>query len=195
MHRERRWSHSSLRKTPSSSMEKDFLQQSLNYLEKLGPQARDAVPTLVRIFRKVEKVRPQVLLVLNKIGPAAREETRRLGDELHGGTLVKSQPDFSPRTDENKPVSFSPPNDLNWKPMNDTATGKSVATPAAVVNPSPGRPEPNPTFPVVSGPPFEKFLPCFQIGSEKMSPLSASRRTAICSIAECSASHSTAAAS
>lgn len=61
-----------------------FIRCSLDYFGQIGPQAPDAVPVLVQVFNKVSEVRPQVVAVLEKIGPSARFEAQRLSAELRG---------------------------------------------------------------------------------------------------------------
>jgi hypothetical protein len=109
-----------------------FVKNSLDYLGKAGPQASDAVPVLVRIYRKVQEVRPQVVAVLEKIGPAARFEAQRLGNELRGTeTRVVSSPD--PGFDNVKPTAYSAPADWNRAPEDDAGSKPSLPSGGAVI--------------------------------------------------------------
>jgi len=68
-----------------------FARTALDYLARTGPEGKEAVPALIRIHRRIETLRPQVAVVLEKIGPGAQMEAQRWGVELRG-VQAKNQP-------------------------------------------------------------------------------------------------------
>jgi hypothetical protein len=65
--------------------DEESLKLCLDYLEKIGPEAKDAIPALARVFADRQEARAQITRVLRAIGPDGEEALLKLNESLPKG--------------------------------------------------------------------------------------------------------------
>ena len=74
---------------PGFARDPESLQLCLDYLEKIGPEAKSAIPALGKVFEQQEEARPQITRVLRAIGPAGEEALLKLNDAVRKGAGIQ----------------------------------------------------------------------------------------------------------